>query len=154
MKPENFAEFRRKRELNLQNLRKNYRMENINQLREKSRRNEETTFLVSDLAENIKYLFSENLFECTKGAYFIRNILRTEFDPPVQKIIDSGVIPVLISLIKRFDYPDLQYEAAWALSNIASGEQQYTKVLIDHGIVPSAIELLDHPQAHINEQGI
>jgi len=84
----------------------------------------------------------------------IRKMLSIERNPPIQQVIESGIIPTLISFLKRAENPGLQFEASWALTNVASGTTEHTREIINHGAVPVFVELLKSPSDDVREQAV
>jgi len=82
-----------------------------------------------------------------------RKLLSKERSPPIQAVIDCGVIPHFVEFLKS-PHTLLQFEAAWALTNIASGSPEQTKVVIDAGAVPIFVQLLESNVADVKEQAV
>lgn len=83
-----------------------------------------------------------------------RKLLSSDRNPPIDALIDSGILPVLVKCLEATDNPSLQFEAAWALTNIASGTSQQTQAVVEADAVPLFLELLKSPQQNVCEQAV
>jgi len=70
----------------------------------------------------------------------------------VKAVIDSGILPRFVQFLGRQEKPELQFEAAWALTNVASTE--HTSVVVDMGVIPQLSVLLRSPNPDVREQSL
>eukprot|EP00511_Aplanochytrium_stocchinoi_P001499 CAMPEP_0204842746 /NCGR_PEP_ID=MMETSP1346-20131115/47571_1 /ASSEMBLY_ACC=CAM_ASM_000771 /TAXON_ID=215587 /ORGANISM="Aplanochytrium stocchinoi, Strain GSBS06" /LENGTH=522 /DNA_ID=CAMNT_0051981767 /DNA_START=52 /DNA_END=1617 /DNA_ORIENTATION=- len=82
----------------------------------------------------------------------IRKLLSTPQDPPVQQVVDIGALPKLVQFLQDHSNPALQFEAAWALTNIGSSDLTFT--IVEAGILPHLVVLLKSPAADVREQAV
>ncbi|KAH7645902.1 karyopherin alpha3 [Dermatophagoides farinae] len=83
-----------------------------------------------------------------------RMLLSSDKNPPIDEIIAAGILPPLIDALKYSNVPTLQFEAAWALTNIASGTSIQTRKVVDEGAVPLLVNLLVSPNENVAEQSL
>lgn len=65
-----------------------------------------------------------------------------------------GAISRLVELLKLQEYPYLQLEAAWTLTNISSGTSGQCQCVVDRGALPAFVELLKSPYSVLIEQAV
>eukprot|EP01018_Ginkgo_biloba_P025898 Gb_25500 [translate_table: standard] len=155
-------EARRKREDNLIEIRKNKREENLQKKRSisVSSNAQDAANPVDPKLETlpglVKALVSEDTEAQKDATVHLRKMLSIERNPPIDAIIKAGVVPLLIDILKKVDQPQLQarFEAAWALTNIASGTSEHTNIVIDYGGVPIFVHLLTNPNDDVREQAV
>lgn len=151
---------RRRNEVTVE-LRKNKREETL-----QKRRNVPITDS-TDEDDIEKSLFSTNLDQLVRDAaqtenpaaqlaaiQAARKLLSSDRNPPIDPLIASGILPILVQCLECYDNPSLQFEAAWALTNIASGTSEQTNKVVSAGAVPLFLKLLHSPKQNVCEQAV
>uniref|UniRef100_A0A8C5CZV1 Importin subunit alpha n=1 Tax=Gadus morhua TaxID=8049 RepID=A0A8C5CZV1_GADMO len=83
-----------------------------------------------------------------------RKLLSSDRNPPIDDLIKSGILPILVHCLDRDDNPSLQFEAAWALTNIASGTSEQTQAVVQSNAVPLFLRLLHSTHQNVCEQAV
>lgn len=88
-----------------------------------------------------------------RAAYmrFFALFLFLDRDPPIQRIIDYGVVPQFVEALRGDDH-SLQYEVARALNGIVRGTPNQAKVAMDLGAIPHMVRLLRSPNDLVKGQ--
>jgi len=113
--------------------------------------NRPTVMPLSDIVTAIKSSDGNTVFTATQS---VRKLLSKERNPPIDRVIEAGLVDTLVRFLDLNDKPDLQFEAAWALTNIASGSSSQTKAVVRAGAIPHFIRLLGSCSMNLVEQCI
>ncbi|ELT97738.1 hypothetical protein CAPTEDRAFT_180032 [Capitella teleta] len=89
-----------------------------------------------------------------KAVQAARKLLSSDRNPPIDDLISSGILPILVHCLECEDNPTLQFEAAWALTNIASGTSLQTQAVVNSNAVPLFLRLLHSQHQNVCEQAV
>lgn len=99
------------------------------------------------LMEGLKSNAPEGVLKAVRG---FRKMLSVAVNPPVDEIIEARALPLLVENLLNYNHHDIMFEAAWAVTNIASTER--TKDVFEAGATTMLLQLLLHEKPTIREQ--
>lgn len=82
----------------------------------------------------------------------VRKQLSIVKGPPIQEVIDSGIVPLVLRLCSEGESKQ-KFEALWVITNICSGNTHQCRVVVELGAVNLIVRLLEtEDDLHVIEQ--
>jgi importin subunit alpha-1 len=102
--------------------------------------------------EYLAMIKSNDVDKQLRGLVCFRVLLSRD-QPPLGKVVNSGAVPFLVRFLespsRRF-----QFEAAWAICNIASGSVELTSSVVTAGAVPLLVRMVQAPDDELSGQAM
>ncbi|KAI5938364.1 Importin subunit alpha-8 [Manis javanica] len=111
----------------------------------------EVSLTLQEIINGVNASDPDICFQTTQAA---RKMLFRERNPPLKLIIEAGFIPRLVQFLKSSRHLCLQFEAAWVLTNTASGTGEQTRAVVEGGGVQPLMELLSSLHMTVCEQAV
>ncbi|KAM0672986.1 hypothetical protein GVAV_003561 [Gurleya vavrai] len=118
------------------------------------KRETKTDFIpnIPHFAEYKQGIFSQNLDDIYRSVYEVRRLLSIERKPPIDDIINSGILPRVAEFLSsacpvyangdQETISGIRIESAWIITNIASGDSKQTNSVVKLGVVKLLIDIL------------
>lgn len=74
----------------------------------------------------------------------LRKVLSCQLGPPIQQVLDLGGLPAVLSLLTA-ESGAVQLQAAWVVTNVASGSSSHAAAVIEAGGLPAIFSALQSP---------
>ncbi|KAJ6245893.1 importin subunit alpha-8 [Anaeramoeba flamelloides] len=110
--------------------------------------------ILKTLPEISKQLSDPNCTNKLELVKDLRMMVSGQEDPPFDEIIKSGCVEDIVDFLEEDNNPELQFETAWVLSNISSGNSEQTKYIVELDVISKFIRLLSSPNNSVLEQSI
>lgn len=99
----------------------------------------------------VKLVTEGDLMQKHTGIILLRKCL-TQQNTPIQQVIDLGVVPYLVNMIQDDTNPHLQIEATWCITNLAVGDTNQTRTLVQKGVIQIYVQMLRKQNTLLLEQ--
>eukprot|EP01083_Nonionella_stella_P181651 651375_1 len=106
------------------------------------------------IVEGIQSMNKAVILECVRNIRVLLSLSQTA--SPIKQVMETctGAIPRIISLLQMNECSEIQFEALWILSNIASTNHTFTGFLVRQGVLPYVGAILKLPNYPLQEQAV
>ncbi|KAH7932221.1 hypothetical protein HPB51_029454 [Rhipicephalus microplus] len=104
--------------------------------------------------EMVSQLYADSPELQIQAIQCIGKLLLQDPKPPIDDVLSTGMVPMLVPLMQRDDHIILQYEAAWCLSYITGGTSLQTWRVVKAGAVPVFVCLLSSEKEKVRELAV
>jgi hypothetical protein len=81
-------------------------------------------------------------------------VAREATEPVIQRVVDGGAVPLLIGFMRDPNFPQLQYEACWIVTNISSGSSLQCQSIVDKGGIDVLLRILYENRPQLSRQAL
>ncbi|RNA37036.1 importin subunit alpha-7-like [Brachionus plicatilis] len=111
----------------------------------------QTNILISK--EMVHTLIYGNENQQLNVTHHFRKLMSKGSNLPIDQVINTGIVPKLVEFLQRNNH-QLQIEAIWILTNIASGNSLQTGCVIEAGALPILVQLLSSSSKNVQVQAV
>ena len=87
---------------------------------------------------------------CLDAVVQLRKLLSLAHKPPIDDVIATGCVPSLVMLLGH-PMTKMQFEAAWCLTNVASGTSDQCQAVVGHNAVPPLVALIGSESLEVSD---
>ena len=110
---------------------------------------------LEELPQKVAWIYSSEFEHQKEALVFFRKLLAQERHPPVELVVSSGIVPRLVEFLGIGCDERLQFEAAWAATNIACAELRFARVMVEANVIPALVNLMAMSESErVREQAI
>lgn len=132
------------------------------ELLKKTRESNQKTDTNSEFNDILQNIYSDDYTSISSGVYGLRMYLSQNNNPPIDKVLNLNILPVLNKLLvfENFKTQDnsviktIMVETAWCLTNICTGTHEQTKCVIDAGVSANLVKFLTYDDDDLVDQAV
>ncbi|KII73035.1 Importin subunit alpha-3 [Thelohanellus kitauei] len=109
---------------------------------------------IDHVAKLVQECASSNRDVAYQAVFNLRLHLSSKHELYLDKLLELNIVDILVPHLVNGETADVKYNAAWALTNIASGDSQHTSFLLKESVIMALGSLLCDANPSLVEQSI